>query len=140
MNPVRSPLILRVGVVLFAISLMGGYVVFSQNQAKPRVVRGTKSAPVLEEMRMLDASASSQAFPTDQAAATRMQNVVMPSSKLGLVFKDVRLIDPAGEPLRSDDEEEEVVAAHPAGDTAILSTKSGAPLLPPQIISCGGVG
>jgi hypothetical protein len=50
MNPARKPLVLRIVVVTFAISLLAGYVVFSQTRAKPRATNApsTKSGPVLQ--------------------------------------------------------------------------------------------
>jgi hypothetical protein len=98
MNPTRKPLILRVVVITFAVSLLGAYVVFSQNRAKPRATHA-------------------------------------PGSRLGLVVQ-------APGTTREDDEEEEVVNfALPEvsnvpliGDTAFLSTKSGAPLITPQTL------
>ena len=96
MNPTRKPLILRVVVVTFAVSLLGAYVVFSQNRAKPRATHA-------------------------------------PGSRLGLVVQA---------PLAPGITGEEVVTfalpdvsnVSPTGDTAFLSTKSGAPLITPQTL------
>jgi hypothetical protein len=100
MNPTRKPLILRVVVVTFAVSLLGAYVVFSQNRAKPRATHA-------------------------------------PSSRLGLVVQA-----PLAPGITREDDEEEVVTfalpegsnVPPTGDTAFLSTKSGAPLITPQTL------
>jgi hypothetical protein len=60
MNPVRKPLILRVVVVIFAVSLVSSYVVYSQTRTKPQLAGGTKSKRVLEDFRQVQTSAPRQ--------------------------------------------------------------------------------
>jgi hypothetical protein len=60
MNPVRQHLILRVVVVIFAVSLVSSYVVYSQTRAKPQLASGTKSKRVLEDFRQVQTSATKQ--------------------------------------------------------------------------------
>ena len=60
MSTVRSPLVLRVVAVVFAVSLLASYVVFSQTRAKPRPARDTKSQRVLGHVQMASESTGGQ--------------------------------------------------------------------------------
>jgi hypothetical protein len=122
MNP-GKPLILRVLVVIFAISLLGGYVVFSQTRAKPRVSNepSSKSGPV--SLVLQTASNSSKDGET-----------AMPGSKLGRVFSEARIVGDFSEPVRSEEEEEEQLAEPSQNGTLIFSTKSAVPIFPSKTL------
>jgi hypothetical protein len=112
---------------------MGSYVVFSQNRAKPRVARGTKSTRILEDVRAINATADRQVAQKAEgqvpkpAGTLPVRQITMPGSKSGGIFSQSILIG------GTDEEEVEPLNLGAEG-IAFVGTKSGAPLIPPRMI------
>lgn len=124
MKLTRKPLILRVVVVTFAVSLLGAYVVYSQIRAKPRAASSTKSAAMVQTRLSTHRQAARQPLSSKAEVVPQPPaepEVSMPGSKLGLVFSGSR-------PLFGSDSigDGDLVAED---GTIIVGTKSG-PVFP----------
>jgi len=120
MNPARKPLILRVTVVIFAVSLVSSYVVFSQTRAKPQVASGTNSKRVLEDLRQTQTADAMK----EGAVQLPGGKAATPASGSGRVFSLSGIVG---------NFVPEIELVNPQENVAVLGTKSGAPLIPPTI-------
>jgi hypothetical protein len=72
---------LQAGVILFAIGMASAHVIYWQRKANPAVIRSTKSAQVLEDLRIIDDSQTETQRASDDSSAANDPSI----SKRGLL-------------------------------------------------------